>query len=171
MQNTDEKTPSVTRSVRKGRGVATQPQAEIQSWVELAPSNKAFQIPFFQHSVQAGFPSPADDYLRSVVSLDEELILHPAATFLVRVVGESMRDANISEGDVLIVDKALDPRHGDVVIAALDGELTVKRLSRRGGRIRLLPANPQYPVIEISPEQELVIWGVVTATIRRYRRR
>jgi DNA polymerase V len=108
----------------------------------------------------AGFPSPADDYIDGALDLNERLIEHPAATFFVRVRGDSMIDAGIHEGDLLLVDRAVTPRAGNVVIAALDGELTVKRIGRRGGRLELLSGNPDYPPIEIAPGSELWVWGV-----------
>lgn len=107
----------------------------------------AFSIPLYSSRVQAGFPSPADDYIECNLDLNSEYIKHPSATFLVKATGESMIDAGIFNGDVLVVDKSLDAVDGKIVIAALNGELTVKRLSRRGGCVRLLPANPKFSAI------------------------
>ncbi|STX52421.1 SOS (error prone) mutagenesis protein UmuD (RumA) [Legionella busanensis] len=117
--------------------------------------------------VAAGFPSPADDYLESSLDLNEYLIKHPAATFMVRAQGDSMKDAGIQNGDLLIVDRSIEATHGKVVIAALNGELTVKRLSCRNGRVCLIPANPSYSPIDITEETVLVIWGVVTHVIHQ----
>ncbi|MDA1089308.1 MAG: translesion error-prone DNA polymerase V autoproteolytic subunit [Proteobacteria bacterium] len=125
-------------------------------------------LPLYAATVQAGFPSPADDYLEGALDLNEHLIRHPAATFFLRVTGESMTGAGIHSGDLLIVDRSRSPGDGDVVIAVIDGELTVKRLHRRRGRIRLLAENPRYPPIEISTGQDLHIWGVVIHTIRSF---
>src|SRR5215467_9290763 len=96
--------------------------------------------------VSAGYPSPADDYLEGSLDLNQHLITHPTATFFVRVAGESMREAGIHSGDVLIVDRALTPSDGSVVIAVVNGDLTVKRLSKRRGKLVLMPENQQYPV-------------------------
>lgn len=123
------------------------------------------RLPLFSHKIAAGFPSPADDYVQDNIDLNAHLIRHKAATFLLRVRGDSMVGAGIHDGDLLVVDRSLEPVHDRVVIAVLEGELTVKRLSRRDGRVRLLPENPAYAPIEVGDEQELVIWGVVTSVI------
>ncbi len=130
-----------------------------------APRNRA--TPCFLSRVQAGFPSPADDYLDKTLDLNELLIRHPAASFYCRVSGDSMTDAGIFDGDYLIVDRALRPAHGDVVVAALDGELTCKILDLH--HQRLLAANRDYPPIPIREGAEFVIEGVVTSSIRRHR--
>ena len=118
---------------------------------------------------RAGFPSPADDHRVVRVDLNAELVQHEASTLLVRVKGDSMRDAGILDGNLLVVDKALLPRHGDIVVALLDDEFTVKQLYRKNGVVQLHPAHPDFPVIIPGDDQELRIWGVVTATIRRFR--
>lgn len=120
-------------------------------------------------AVRAGFPSPAQDYAHTQVSLDEHLIEDRTSTFVVRVVGDSMEGAGIWDGDEVIVNRALDPRDGDVVVAIIDGELTLKRLSLAGGVARLLAENSHYPPIEISELSEMTIWGVVTFGIRHVR--
>jgi|SRR5712691_3345509 len=117
--------------------------------------------------VAAGYPSPADDYLDGPLDLDQYLITHPTATFFVRVAGESMRDAGIHAGDLLIVDRALTPRDGSIVIAVVNGELTVKRLSRHRGTLVLLPENPHYPPLPITETTAFEVWGVVTYVIHR----
>ncbi|QOZ83181.1 MULTISPECIES: LexA family protein [Chromobacterium] len=119
--------------------------------------------------VRAGFPSPADDYLDDAISLDAYLIADPAATFLVRVRGDSMRGAGIDEGDLLVVDKGLTPNHGDIVIAVVDGEFTVKRLHSLRGRCALIAENPAYPPIKLADGQELQVWGVVRGCVKRFR--
>jgi DNA polymerase V len=124
-------------------------------------------LPLYGSAVQAGFPSPADDYVESQLDLNEHLIRHPAATFFVRASGQSMRDAGIADGDLLIVDRALDPRDGDIVIAVLLGELTVKRIRRRDGRLLLEPDNAAYPAIDVPPDVGFSVWGVVTFAIHR----
>ena len=120
-----------------------------------------------QQQVAAGFPSPADDYLKAETPLDlnEHLIKHPAATFFVRVRGDSMTGCGIFPDDILIVDRSLEPVHRKVVIAVVNGELTVKRLHQAGGKIMLMPENSGYQPIVIENEMELEIWGVVTCVI------
>jgi len=130
----------------------------------------ALTRPLFLAQAPAGFPSPADDHLDRNLDLHELLIQHPAATFFVRLVGDSMQGAKLYAGDILIVDRSLEPKHNDIVIAVLDGELTVKRLFRQGGIVRLCPANPRYPIITVTPDQELLIWGVVTGSVRQFHR-
>lgn len=124
-------------------------------------------LPIAMTSVPAGFPSPADDYMDKKLDLNEYLIQHPAATFFVRVKGESMIQAGIHSGDILIVDRAIEPEDGKVVIAAIDGELTVKRILKRDGKLYLAAENPDYNLIEVNPEQSFMIWGVVTYVIHK----
>jgi DNA polymerase V len=124
-----------------------------------------YKLPVYLGRLPAGFPSPADDYLEGKLDLNRHLIKHPAATFFVRVSGDSMIDAGIHTGDLLVVDRSLEASDGNVIVAALDGELTVKRLSTRDKTIRLLPENQHYQPIEIQPHQSFEIWGVVTNVI------
>lgn len=123
------------------------------------------ELPIFLESVSAGFPSPADDYLEGKLDLNEHLVRNPASTFFVRVTGDSMLNAGIFSGDILVVDRSLNPKDGNVIIAALDGELTVKRLSMLKGKIALLPENSVYKQIDIKPEMNFEVWGVVTNVI------
>lgn len=116
-------------------------------------------------SVEAGFPSPAQDYYDGPVDLTRELVKDAAATFFLRVSGSSMEQAGISDGDVLIVDRSLTPRHNDVVIAVLDGELTVKRLIITAHGVILRPDNPAFPDILVPTESELSVWGVVKVSL------
>lgn len=115
--------------------------------------------------VEAGFPSPAEDFLDRPLDLNEYLIGNPAATFFVRVSGDSMRGAGIHHSDILIVDRSLDAEEGSVVIAVVDGDMVVKRLRRLGGRVQLVAENPNYPPIELSEGQDCTVWGVVTYVI------
>ncbi|MGG6242527.1 LexA family protein [Nodosilinea sp. AN01ver1] len=116
-------------------------------------------------TVPAGFPSPAEDFAEGPLDLNRYLIHHPAATFFVRVQGDSMTGAGIFCGDLLIVDRALHPVPGNVVIAVVNGDLTIKRLHQEAGRILLLPENPDYAPIVIDPDTDFAIWGVVTKAI------
>ena len=119
-------------------------------------------------SVVAGFPSPAEQYLEPPLDLNAFLVKRPAATFFVRVEGDSMVGEGIRGGDLLVVDRSLDPVDGDIVIAAVDGEFTVKTLRLDKAGIRLEPANPSYPAIRFRDGQELRIFGKVTALIHRF---
>ncbi len=129
--------------------------------------NTKTALPFFLSEVAAGFPSPADDYIDKKMDLNEHLINHPAATFFVRAYGDSMRDANIKSGDILIVDRALDAINSSIVIAVYNGELTVKRLKQTGEKLFLMPENEDYPALEVTEETSFEIWGVVTYIIHK----
>jgi DNA polymerase V len=119
--------------------------------------------------VPAGFPSPADDHSEGAIDLNERLIRNKVATFIVCVEGESMTGAGIYSGDHLIVDRSIEARHNDIVIACLDGEITVKRLAARDGALFLMSENPDYPPIPVNGDAELIIWGVVTYIIHKAR--
>lgn len=139
---------------------------EVKGLLEDRPTR--LSLPLYSSTVRAGFPSPADDYIEDFLDLNNYLINHPAATFMVKASGDSMTDVGIQSGDLLIVDRSIEATHGKVVIAAINGELTVKQLSRLNGRIKLLPANDKYRAIDISDEQDLVIWGVVIHVIHSF---
>lgn len=119
-------------------------------------------------SVVAGFPSPAEQYLEPTLDLNELLIKRPAATFFVRVQGDSMIDEGIREGDLLVVDRSIRPASGDVIIAAVDGEFTVKTFRRDKDGMHLVPANKNYPIIDLKRGQELDYFGKITAVIHPY---
>jgi len=123
--------------------------------------------PLFFSGVSAGFPSPADDYIDRELDLNEYLVANPAATFFVRVAGDSMINAGINHDDILIVDRSLEPISGKIIIAIIDGELTVKRLIKTENSCRLVAENPRYPHTEILRDMELEVWGVVTCSIHR----
>lgn len=123
-------------------------------------------LPFYS-SVSAGFPSPADDHLEEELDLNAYLIRHPEATFFVRVTGDSMVQAGIYEGDILIVDCALEVQQDDVIVAILEGEFTVKRFVQREGRHYLWPENPHYAPIELREGVAFQVWGVVTHVIHK----
>ncbi|ARU31268.1 hypothetical protein CAP31_05950 [Sulfuriferula sp. AH1] len=124
-------------------------------------------IPMMSHTVPAGFPSPADDHVMDSVDLNEHLIIHREATFILRVSGWSIVNAGIHDGDEIIVDRALHPSHGNIVVAVVNNELTVKRLHKTDTTIRLVPENPEFQDIVISAEEELTIWGVVTRVLHK----
>jgi DNA polymerase V len=136
--------------------------------VSLPEAGEHVHIPLYLCRVPAGFPSPAGDYAERDIDLNEWLIGNKLATYIVRVEGDSMA-GEIHSGDWLIVDRSLEPRHRDVVVACVGGEVTVKRLLVEGGRCLLAADNPEYPRLEIEGGSELNIWGVVTHAVRRLR--
>jgi DNA polymerase V len=116
-------------------------------------------------SVPAGFPSPAEDFVEGPLDLNRYLIHHPAATFFVRVIGDSMIGVGIYPNDLLIVDRAITPVNGSIVIAVVNGDLTIKRLHQCDGQVSLLPENPAYEPIQITEAMSFEVWGVVTKAI------
>ena len=128
---------------------------------------QGYLIPMFSGKVPAGFPSPADDHIEQHLDLNDLLISKPEATFLVRASGESMIQAGIFNQDILVVDRSRSAKHGDIVVASLDGELLVKRLFKHSGKLKLVSENLQFPEILISRDEELMIWGVVTYVIHK----
>ncbi len=124
--------------------------------------------PLFSCGVSAGFPSPADDYIDRRLDLNELLIANPAATFFVRAAGDSMTGAGINHDDILIVDRSLAATNGKIVIAVLNGELTVKRLVQSAVSCRLEAENPAYPALEINEDSDFQVWGVVTSVIHQF---
>lgn len=125
--------------------------------------------PLYSHSVSAGFPSPADDYIEDRLDLNELLVSNKAATFFLRVKGDSMVNAGIHHGDIIVVDRSVQPTHRSIVVAVVDGELTVKRLITRSGVTELHAENPKYVPICLQEGQELTIWGVVTSSVHQIR--
>jgi len=143
----------------------------------MSIKNKIFSIksnvsqknmtPFFVDLVSAGFPSPASDYLENKLDLNEYLVKHPAATYIVKANGTSMTEAGILSGDLLIVDKSIVPRNDNIVIASIFGDLTVKKIRKKNQSLFLVSANQEYPSIEVKEEMECFIWGVVTYVIHK----
>ena len=123
------------------------------------------KLPLYLSKIYAGFPSPADDYLDRRLDLNEFLIKHPAATFFVRVEGDSMVDAGIYSGDILIVDRSLEPKNNKIIVAVVNGEFTVKRFRKTKGKIYLLSENPDFNPIEVTDETDFEVWGVVIHVI------
>lgn len=124
-------------------------------------------LPMFSNKVSAGFPSPADDHMDMKLDLNQHLVQHPAATFFVRVSGDSMIGAGIYDGDILVVDRSLTCRDNVIAIAVVDGELTVKRFFTRGNEVVLKAENPKYPDITVTQEMDFRIWGIVTTVIHK----
>ena len=133
----------------------------------LADACQSLKIPLLCSYIEAGFPSPVEGDLDQALDLNELLIEHPHATFFIRVRGESMSGAGIFPNDLLVVDRAQTSRSGDVVVAALNGEFTVKRFVRIGQNIRLVAAHPQYRDIPVGPNDDFIVWGVVRYVIHR----
>lgn len=119
-------------------------------------------------TVQCGFPSPAEDHAQQRLDLNTLLIHQPDATFFMRVRGQSMRDAGIEDGDFVVIDRSVQPKHGHVIVAVVDGEFTIKRLYSKKGAVRLVAANPTFPDIDFKDGQELIVWGVVTWTLKQH---
>jgi DNA polymerase V len=117
--------------------------------------------------VPAGFPSPAADHTRKRIDLNEHLVRNKEATFIFRVKGDSMIDIGIYDGDALVIDRSIEAKHGNIVLAVLNNEFTVKRLHRRGGVVKLVPENKIYPVLVVRPEEEFSVWGVVTYNLHK----
>ena len=132
-----------------------------------AETTTELKIPLFESGVSAGFPSPADDYMDLPIDLNEFLIKHPAATFYVRVKGNSMEGAGIRNGDLLIVDRAEEPRNKSIVLGVIDGEFTVKRIKKKGSDLYLMPDNPEFKPIKIDDNMDFQVWGVVTYVVRK----
>lgn len=130
-------------------------------------------LPFADQGVKAGFPSPAQDYMTDSIDLNRELIRHPATTFYARADGDSMKDCGIDDGDLLVIDKSLDSLDGDIVVAYIDGEFTLKtvRFDEKENCIWLVPANEEYSPIKITEENDFLIWGVLTYNIKRQLRK
>lgn len=132
-------------------------------------TSKRIYLPLAESKITAGFPTPVTEYNEERLDINDIVATNPHATFYVRVSGSSMVDANIKDGDILVVDKSLEAKHNDIVIAVVDGEFTVKTLYHKDGTIKLMPANPEFPEIVLQNEQELNIWGVVSYTIHKNR--
>ena len=128
---------------------------------------KVLDIPFYQSNVPAGFPSPAEDFMDLDLNLQEYLVQHPSATFCVRVTGDSMQNAGIYSGDVMVVDRALEAQNNTIVLAILDGEFTVKRIQKKGQELYLKPENSKFKPIQITEEMNFQVWGVVTHIIHK----
>lgn len=127
-------------------------------------------LPLAESGIQAGFPSPAEDYITESLDLNQLLVRHPAATFYGRVWGDSMIDEGIGPGDIIIIDRSLEPQNGDLALCCVDGEFTLKRVQFERNRVWLIPANEMYDPILVTPEREFEVWGIVTYTIKYNRR-
>lgn len=140
---------------------------KIQFFTVCAPDGKPLEIPLYDSLISAGFPSPATDYIELELDFNALLVSRPSSTFCVRVIGESMQDANIHTGDILVVDKALNAKSGTIVVAILNGEFVVKRLVVEGKKYMLVPENPSFKTIHINSDDDFEIWGIVTYVIHK----
>ena len=120
-----------------------------------------------EEGISAGFPSPADDFKETRISLDRELVKNKEATFYARVSGDSMVGAGLDDGDLLVIDRSLNPENGKIAVCLVDGEFTVKRIKKEKDKLYLMPENKQYKPIELKEENELIIWGVVEYVIKK----
>lgn len=132
----------------------------------LPQKNKKLELDLYATPVKAGFPSPADDFVEKKLDLNDFLIKHPEATFFLRVSGESMKNVGINDGDLLIVDRSLEVSDGKIVVAAIDGEFTVKRVKKNNGDLYLVPENENYKPIKINESDEFQVFGVVKHVIK-----
>ena len=128
------------------------------------------RLPFAEMGIQAGYPSPAQDYLSESIDLNHELVQHPASTFYARVSGESMIGEGIEDGDLLVIDRSIEPADGDLAVCCVNGDFTLKRLSLVSGQIWLIPSNEAFDPILVTPDNEFEVWGVVTHTIKQHHR-
>ena len=131
------------------------------------PTDNSFGAIYFDTGISAGFPSPADDFRQERLSLDSELIKNKEATFFARVSGQSMIDAGLNDNDLLVIDRSLSPTHNRIAVCFLDGEFTVKRLKVVGDEVLLQPENKHYKPIKVTPENDFIIWGIVTNVIKK----
>ncbi len=135
---------------------------------EPLKENSELSLPLFSTPVSAGFPSPAESHIDRKIDLNEELIKHPAATFFVRVEGDSMEGAGILSGDILVVDRSIQAKDGKIIVAVVNGEFAVKRIKKIKKKYFLIPENKKYSPIEITKEMDFSIWGIVLHAIHSF---
>ena len=142
---------------------------EIKLHIYSADLSTVLELPFVDGGIKAGFPSPAQDYLTDAIDLNRDIIKHKESTFYARVSGDSMKDAGISDGDIVVVDKALDAKDGDFVVAFIDGDFTIKqfKLDKPGESGWLVPYNSDYSPIRVTANNDFMVCGVITFTIKR----
>lgn len=133
------------------------------------PGNKsAKELSLLNENISAGFPSPADDYVDQILDLNEYMIKNLSATFLIKVSGDSMINAGINDGDILVVDRSVEPANNKIIIGVIDGEFLVKRIIKKAGKLFLQAENDMFKTIEISPDTDFKVWGVVTFAIHKF---
>lgn len=139
--------------------------------ISRADTSSEMSLLYAEDGIQAGFPSPARDHISETIDLNKELIAHPAATFYGRVSGDSMIEEGIDEGDIIVIDRSLEPCEGDLAVCCIDGEFTLKRLHFEKDKTWLIPSNESFDPIMVTPDDRFIIWGIVTYTIKHNRRR
>ena len=141
-----------------------------QSSIQLfsASTDTHVDIPYANEGIHAGFPSPAQDFLDSTIDLNKELIKNPSATFFGRVSGDSMKDLGIHDGDLLVIDKSLEPLDGKIAVCFIDGEFTIKQIQRDADSCWLMPANPKYKPIRVTEQNDFLVWGIVVHVIKSF---
>ena len=145
------------------------PSAASVIEISRADSSSRLSLPYADHGIQAGFPSPAQDYISETIDLNMEVVRHPAATFYGRVNGDSVIDEGIDDGDLIVIDRAIEPADGDLAVCCVDGEFTLKYIKLTDSGLKLMPANPAYPEIVITEGVKFIMWGVVTYIIKKVR--
>lgn len=142
---------------------------EVKLHIYSADVSTVLELPFADGGIKAGFPSPAQDYLTDAIDLNKDIIKHKESTFYARVSGDSMKDAGIGDGDIVVVDKALDAKDGDFVVAFIDGDFTIKqfKMDKSGEFGWLVPYNSDYSPIRITADNDFQVWGVITFTIKK----
>lgn len=140
--------------------------------IRMASAGMRLRLLYADGGIAAGFPSPAQDYVGDSIDLNRELVRHPASTFYARVTGDSMSGEGIDDGDMIVIDKSIEPEHGDLAVCCVDGDFTLKRLNfAGGGEVMLMPSNSRYRPIRVTEGMNFMVWGIVTHTIKPNRRR
>jgi DNA polymerase V len=165
--NTAKIIKSFVSTLTEGRPLQT--HAKLSELIQFAQTKQHAIFPLYTSKVAAGFPSPADDHVEQQLNPSDYLVENNATTFFVRVKGDSMIEAGIFDNDVLVIDRSRTQQNGDIILAILDGEFTVKILGQSKKGVTLIPANRNYSVIEIKEEQSFEIWGVVTGSMRKFK--
>lgn len=146
----------------------TQKEGKQKISFYIVDTDTSLGLPLIDSSIKAGFPSPAQDFMDMSIDLNKELIKHPASTFFGRVDGDSMQDLGISHGDLLVIDKSIEPRDGKIAVCFIDGEFTIKKIKVEKKHIMLLPANDKYKPIKVTEENEFIVWGIVIHVIKSF---
>ncbi len=132
----------------------------------FTPKTHKDKVPLVE-GIRAGFPSPAEDYTEPTLDLNRYVIKNPASTFYARITGDSMIGADIHDGDIVVIDKSLEPKDGNIAVCFIDGEFTLKQIKVEKGKLLLMPANPQFHPIEITEDNHFVVWGIVTHIVKQ----
>lgn len=148
------------------REINTEPVVEINN----VDSSNSRLIPLMENTISAGFPSPATDYMSTGIDLNKELIRNPSSTFYGRVKGDSMQEAGIFDGDIIVIDKGLEPENDDIAVCFINGEFTLKRIVMENNRLVLMPANKKYKPIVVTQDNTFIVWGIVTYVISKVKK-